>query len=245
MMLRRYVHLVAILAILSAIGLPASQAADGKRLALLIGVNRYDNRNLANLDFAERDVEELSTMLKASYQVRLLLGGSEGNDQATKANVDKAIYELFGASLTKEDIVLIAVAGHGQQLSIERGGKKHDEPFFCPRDAVLSDPNTLLNLSTLIERLADRGAGINLLLVDACRNDPDPTRGRGGIDGDVFVSLPKGMAVFFSCSKGERAHESANGAATGCSSTSCWKGCGAKRFVTTAVSCAGSRSSAL
>src|ERR1700682_330597 len=66
----------------------------------------------------------------------------------------------------------------------------------------------MLNLSALIESLGVRGGGTNLFLVDACRNDPDPTRGRG-IDGEVALSLPKGMAVFFSCSKGERAQESA------------------------------------
>src|SRR5437870_3881067 len=83
-------------------------------------------------------------------------------------------------------------------LAEKRNGQTHDEPFFCPRDAVPGDPATMLNLSKLIERLGERGGGANLLLVDACRNDPDPTRGRG-IDGEVVSNLPKGMAVFFSC----------------------------------------------
>jgi tetratricopeptide (TPR) repeat protein len=188
--------------------LHAQVAGNGKRVALLIGVNRYDNRNLANLEFAERDVEELSRMLKDSYKVRMLLGSTpDESARATKPNVDKALDELFQSGLTKDDTVFIAVAGHGQQLTAERDGLKHDEPFFCPRDAVPGDAKTMLNLSQLIERLGERGGGTNLLLVDACRNDPDPTRGRG-IDGDVVLSLPKGMAVFFSCSKGERAQES-------------------------------------
>src|SRR5262249_53074534 len=136
---------------------------------------------------------------------QLLLGGADGSKRATKANVYQAVDGIFRAGLTKDDTVLIAVAGHGQQFTTQRDGQKRDEPHFCPRDAVPGDQATTLNLSTLIERLSQRGGGTNLLLVDACRNDPDPTRGRGGIDGDMMVSLPKGMAVFFSCSKGEKA----------------------------------------
>jgi tetratricopeptide (TPR) repeat protein len=190
--------------------IPDARATDtGKRIALLIGVNRYDNRNLANLDFAEHDVQDLARILRADYEVRLLLGSAAlPSRQATKANVEKALDELFGSGLTKDDTVLIAIAGHGEQLTVERDRQKHDEPFFCPRDAVPGDAATLINLSRLVERLGERGGGTNLLLVDACRNDPDPTRGRG-IDGDVVLNLPKGMAVFFSCSKGEKAQESA------------------------------------
>jgi tetratricopeptide (TPR) repeat protein len=192
-----------------AFAVPPAQGADtGKRIALLIGVNRYDNRNLADLGYAERDVQELSRALNASYDVQLLLGSTQDRtQQATKANIDAALDRLFRSGLTKDDTILIAIAGHGQQLPVQRDGQRHDEPLFCPRDAVPGDPATMLNLSQLIERLGERGGGTNLLLVDACRNDPDPSRGRG-IDGDLVLSLPKGMAVFFSCSKGERAQES-------------------------------------
>jgi hypothetical protein len=187
----------------------AQESGGGKRYALLVGVNHYDNRNFPDLDYAERDVEELNRALQGSYKVQMLLGGADGGKRATKANVDQAVDGIFRAGLTKDDTVLIAVAGHGQQFTTKRDGQKRDEPHFCPRDAVPGDQATTLNLSRLIERLSERGGGTNLLLVDACRNDPDPTRGRGGIDGEMMVSLPKGMAVFFSCSKGEKARESA------------------------------------
>jgi tetratricopeptide (TPR) repeat protein len=188
---------------------PAQGANTGKRIAVLIGVNRYDNRNLADLEYAERDVMELSRVLEGGYKIQLLLGSSaDEHKRATRANIETALNALFSSGLTKDDTVLIAIAGHGQQLAIPRDGQKHDEPLFCPRDAVPGDAASMLNLSRLVERLGERGGGTNLLLVDACRNDPDPTRGRG-IDGDVVLNLPQGMAVFFSCSKGERAQESA------------------------------------
>jgi tetratricopeptide (TPR) repeat protein len=205
---RRY--LVAFLA-LGSIGFmaapPKAHADPGRRMALLIGVNRYDNRKFEDLEYAEADVNDLYGVLKTNYNVTLLLGSAEGSRRATKVNVERAIDELFRLRPTKDDTVLIAISGHGQQFSEERGGHKYDEPYFCPRDCVPGNSSTMVNLSKLIERLGDGGGGANLLLVDACRNDPDPTRGRG-LDGDIATNLPRGIAVFFSCSKGEKAQES-------------------------------------
>src|SRR5690348_10412755 len=94
---------------------PTRAAEKGKRRAILIGVNRYNNHNLPDLDYAERDVEELSRVLSPAYKVRLLLGGSEGDSQASKANIEREFDQLFRAELTKDDTLLIALAGHGQQ----------------------------------------------------------------------------------------------------------------------------------
>jgi hypothetical protein len=181
-----------------------------RRIAVLIGVNRYDNRNFEDLSYAERDMEELAKVLQGSYDVRLLLGsGAHDRPRATKANLEKTMEALFASRLTKNDVALIAFSGHGQQMPVrDADGRQHNEPYFCPADAVPTDPATLFNVSQLISRLGECGAGTNLLLVDACRNDPDSTRGRG-IEGDVAISLPKGMGVFFSCSQGEKALESA------------------------------------
>jgi tetratricopeptide (TPR) repeat protein len=180
-----------------------------RRIAVLVGINAYENRNLDNLEFAERDVEGLAKLLDNSYQVELLLGSAPRNSaqSPTKENLERTIKKVLALGLTKNDTVLLAFAGHGEQIAAKReNGQTRSEPFYCPKDAIPNQPSTMLNLSELIEDLAAKGGGTNLLLVDACRNDPDPTRGRG-IDGDMVLSLPKGMAIFFSCSKGEKAQE--------------------------------------
>jgi uncharacterized caspase-like protein len=53
-----------------------------------------------------------------------------------------------------------------------------------------------------------RFAGDKILLVDACRDDPDVGRGARGIDADSAPSPPRGVASLFSCSAGQRAFES-------------------------------------
>jgi hypothetical protein len=190
-------------------GLSLGQSGDKpKKVALLVGVNQYDNRKFEDLKYAERDVAELAKELRAAgYEVRLLTGNGAGADRATKANIDKALAEVL-KKVTKKDTLLVALAGHGQQVEVkEAGGREKVEAFFCPRDAVLGQPQTMVNMSVVLKHLDERGGGTNLVLVDACRNDPTPGRGRG-IDGNRVEALPEGTAVLFSCSKGQRAFES-------------------------------------
>src|SRR5258707_12737213 len=90
-MSHRPLALVALAALLP-LALPAADPpAAGKKVALLVGVNDYDNRKLDNLRYAERDMTDLAALLKdAGFSVRLLLGSAAGDDRATKKNIDSA-----------------------------------------------------------------------------------------------------------------------------------------------------------
>jgi hypothetical protein len=68
----------------------------------------------------------------------------------------------------------------------------------------MNDTDTLVSLSGLFKDLEDCGAGVKLLLVDACRNDPRLGR---NVDLDHLPRLPRGTAALFSCMGGERAFE--------------------------------------
>jgi formylglycine-generating enzyme required for sulfatase activity len=192
---------VAALAVLS--GPLLSREQPGKRYAILVGVKAYNHAALPDLEYTERDVEDLEQLLTpAGYKVTLLTTAAGAKDEArrpTLANIRNSLAAVL-KDVTKHDTVLIALAGHGVQPD---GGK---ESYFCPLDAKPKDPKTLLPLTGLIDELTDSGAGVKLLLVDACRNDPDPGRGRG-VDGSRVEALPKGVAALFSCSAGQRAFE--------------------------------------
>jgi hypothetical protein len=151
---------------------------------------------------------ELADLLKATYQVRLLLGSAEGEDRASRENIERVFDQLLKCGLTKDYVLLVALSGHGLQMPVNRNGQKIDTPFFCPRGAVPGRTETMVNLSDWLDRLRNERAGSNFMLVDACRNNPDPTRGTKGIDGDLALDLPPGMGIFFSCSRGERSRES-------------------------------------
>jgi hypothetical protein len=74
-----------------------------KKVALLVGVNQYDNRKFDDLQYAERDVEDLAKELRAAgYAVRLLTGGGTGVNRASKENIGKALAEIL-QKVTKRD----------------------------------------------------------------------------------------------------------------------------------------------
>jgi hypothetical protein len=208
------------LAVLLSSLLPPSrgEAAPGKRYALLVGVREYRHAKLPDLKYTENDIEELAALLRqpgAGFRDPVVLTSSRAASRPaalpTAANIRAELKRILGG-VTKHDTVLVALAGHGVQLRVKGpAGKETDEAFFCPADARLTsstDPRelnkTLLSLNELFIQLEDSGAGMKLLLVDACRNDPQLGR---SLDADALPHPPRGTAALFSCSSGQRAFE--------------------------------------
>jgi formylglycine-generating enzyme required for sulfatase activity len=178
----------------------AQEKAGGKRCALLVGINEYEHQTLKKLAWAENDVVELGEELgkkNAGYEV-VLLKGSE----ATKKKIEGELKRL-SRKCGKGDTLLVGLAGHGVQFEGE------EESYFCPVEgrALKEASDSLVPLSSLYQELKVSGAGVQVLLVDACRNDPQRGRGRG-IDGDTSPRPPRGVAALFSCGAGQRAWES-------------------------------------
>jgi formylglycine-generating enzyme required for sulfatase activity len=180
----------------------------GKKIALVVGVNKYHHSGLDKLEFAENDVAELGQLLEESgYDVKPLTG-ENATLEAIRKNLD-ALRKKPGAN----GIFLVALAGHGIQPT---GGA---DAYYCPFDAgqrvvPKNDPNqdpwdykTLLPLTEVVAVLKAASAGSRLLLVDACRNDPTSGRGRGVGTGLQVGDLPENTAVLLSCSRGQRAYE--------------------------------------
>jgi hypothetical protein len=201
---------VVLSALLVALTLPASaqtQPAKGRKHALVVGVRDYDASTLSALRYTENDAEELAGVLRqqGGFTVRVLTtsrGAKRKELAPTSSNIRDTLRSLLRGK-TRHDTVLIALAGHGIQGKV-REGSNTDESFFCPTDAQLNDTRTLIALGQLFRELRACGAGVKLLLVDACRNDP--TLGRN-VDLDSLPPAPRGSAVLFSCRPGQRAFE--------------------------------------
>jgi sulfatase modifying factor 1 len=196
---------------------PTSAQSRGRKVALVVGVQEYDHRDMTDLRFAEGDAARLTeTLRRLGFEVTLLTA-TEGRKLAsripTAANI-RAAAESLAKGLTKRDTALIALSGHGIQPS---GG---NEAYFCPQDANPTlvyddrsraqpqDPTTLIGLDDLLKRVHGRGVGGTLLLVDACRNEP-LRKGRKGIKGieSVVFDTPDQSGLLLSCSKGEFSFE--------------------------------------
>jgi uncharacterized caspase-like protein len=191
---------------------PVSRAAaEERKYALLVGVRDYDHAKLPALQYTENDVEELGRLLEkhgAGFNRVVLLTTQRGKTrpavQPNARNIRTQLKSLM-RNRRRDDTVLIALAGHGIQMtSKDARGKEIEEAFFCPSDAQLNDRDTLISLRTLFRDLDDSGAGVKLLLVDACRNDPKLGR---SLSTDSVPRPSRGIAALFSCSAGQRAFE--------------------------------------
>lgn len=139
-----------------------------KRVALLIGVDQYNDDDLATLSFSGKDANDLATVLRAES------GGSfdevtvlTGPNQTTKAAILHTLNTIT-ASLQRDDTLLVYLSGHGTLTLDAINGT---ELYFLPSDATLDRPseNGVL-VSWLEETLADKVARRRVLILDTCHN---------------------------------------------------------------------------
>ena len=187
-----------------ALSLSAS-AAEPTRRAVVVGVNDYQHERLPSLKYAEADAVGLDEVLRAAgYDVTLLVSSvKDAGRTPTKANIDDSVAAVLKAC-RKGDTVVLAFAGHGLQFDGQ------PDAFFCPADArpLKDQTDSLVSLQAIYAQMKGSFAGMKVLLVDACRNDPEVTRGvRSGLTADAAPKPPQGVAALFSCKAGERAYE--------------------------------------
>ena len=200
--------------VLACLFVPSAHAGD--RYALLVGVKNYNKTELRNLTYSENDVAELAQLLRdAGYKRVVLMTQSaalaEGdNDLLPTSDNIRAQLKAILDDRQADDTVLVAFSGHGVQL---KGKKEH---YFCPMDAKLASTGTLISLPEVYDRLGACKAGAKVMLVDACRNDPQSGLDKGGDRPQVELPsdtrpqaapAPGGVAVVFSCSEGEKSFE--------------------------------------
>src|SRR5262249_39142813 len=159
--------------------------------------------------YAEADVEGLAKTLRAAgyppENVVLLTQSAAAKDLrfAPEAAKIRGELKLLLQNRTREDTVLVAFAGHGVQF------QNDEEAYFCPTDARLGDGSRLVSRSEVYGEWGRCPAGVRVLLVDACRNDPlaDHSRARSTVrlESSTRPSIaepPAGVVALFSCSKG-------------------------------------------
>lgn len=164
------------------------EALLGRRVALVIGNGRYERRPLAN---PVNDANDMSAALKSSgFRVIDLRDAELGQ-------MRRAVRE-FGDLLLTHDVGLVFYAGHG----VEVKGRN----YFIPVNADIQREDEIadqgLDVSLILEKMTTAKKGVNLLIVDACRDDPFGRSFRSTTSGLASMEAPRGTLVAYATSPG-------------------------------------------
>jgi hypothetical protein len=126
---------------------------------LIIGIDKYADREIQDLDNPVKDAEQLYQTLLEGYQFR------EENmrliKNATRADIIRSLDEL-GEIITPEDNLLIFYAGHGWWDDLANNG------YWLPSDADDDEKTNWFRNSTLVDYLKEIHSKHTLLITDAC-----------------------------------------------------------------------------
>lgn len=197
--------------------LPAVSLAEGKKYALLVGVETYDPTFLTRLSFAEDDAEELGkTFKELGFDVIVMTRSAE--IPAQRPNTAEKILDQLSRrvkGLQAEDTLVVGFSGHGVQYKQPRKLKSGAEEthFFCPEEANLNNVDSLVSIAKVYELIQQCAAERKLLIVDACRNEVLSEIGKNAPEielepaGVTPRTVPKGMLALYSCTEGEKSYE--------------------------------------
>ncbi|NNE24639.1 MAG: caspase family protein [Rhizobiales bacterium] len=180
----------------------ASAAMAEKRVALVIGNDNYDN--VTRLQKAVNDAKAMAGTLR-----QLGFGVTEASNVARR-DMNFAVHQ-FVNQIEPGDVAMVFFAGHGVEIS--------GENFLLPTDIPDAGPGQegfvkaeSIGLNDILTRLKSKKARLNVIILDACRNNPFSSAGRslGATRGLARIAAPNGTFVMYSADAGEAALDRLN-----------------------------------
>ena len=189
--MRKNISNLIILILLILVISSASLTAQDKK-ALLIGNASYLKAPLRN---PVNDVTDMKSALQSSgFSVKVL-------NNAKKRELDRGIQD-FISNLGKGTTALVFYSGHGAQVE--------GENFIIPVDFAGVDKIDLkydgYSINRLMEKLDNSGAGIKIVILDACRNNPF-SDGKDGTSGLAAMQSSAGTFLAMATAPGKYASD--------------------------------------
>ena len=163
-----------------------------KRLALVFGNAEYTSGTTLKNPVNDANLME-GTLRELNFEVIKKLN-------ANKEEMMNAIRE-FNEKLPDYDIALFYYAGHGNQVD----GKN----YLIPTDALLEKQSDCrfeaIEVDFIVEEFERYQDNTNIVILDACRNNPYTAWARGGDAGFRAMSFSSGTIIAFATSEGATA----------------------------------------
>src|SRR5262245_55983781 len=133
-----------------------------KRVALVIGNSAY--KSIARLENPANDAKLMANTLK---RLGFTLIGNGAQIDLDKAALDNAA-QNFGRQLQGADVALFYYAGHGVQVS----GANYLVPVNANPTREADVDFQMMDVNLVLRQMQGSGTKLNLVILDACRNNP-------------------------------------------------------------------------
>jgi len=181
--------LLSLLAVISCLSLILTAPAIAeKRLALVVGNSAY--QSVTPLDNPKNDA---SLMAKTLSGLGFMLIGGGAQLDLDKAALDKAV-QSFGQQIQGADVALFYYAGHGVQVS----GANYLVPINANPTRETDVDFQMVDINLVLRQMQGAGTRLNLVILDACRNNPFGGRGlRASGGGLAQMRAPEGTLISY------------------------------------------------
>ncbi len=176
----------------------AQTPAAPRRVALVIGNAAYSHvEKLAN---PGNDAQLIATTLRG---LGFKLVGDGVQQNLDKVHFDQ-IVQAFGKQIQGADIALFYYAGHGMQVDGTNWLLPVDANPTQPRDVDFQ----MVDASLVLKQMDGAGTRLNIVLLDACRNNPFSNLGTRAIAGGLAqMRAPEGTLISFATQPGNVASD--------------------------------------
>ncbi len=194
-------HLVTLIAAALVLAICAPARAE-KRVALVVGNSHY--KNVTPLDNPVNDAKLMAETLRALGFV--VVGGSAQLD-LDKAQFDGAV-QAFSDQIQGADVGLFYYAGHGLQVR----GQNYLVPVGANPARETDVDFQMVDTALVLRQMEGAGTKLNIVILDACRNNPFGGRGLRGTEGGLAqMRAPEGTLISYATQPGNVARDGANG----------------------------------
>lgn len=174
--------------------LPGAIATTEQRTALVIGNGAYKSGRLKNPTNDAMDIA--AALQKAGFTVIL-------KKNASLKEMEEAI-ESFGNRLKRGGVGLFYFAGHGVQVS----GINYLIPIGAKINKESDVKYEAVDVNRILDEMANANNGLNIVMLDACRDNPYARRFRNAARGLAIVSTaPTGTFISYSTAAGQVARD--------------------------------------
>ena len=177
-------------------------AAAEKRIALVVGNSAY--QNVTRLDNPRNDAALMADTLTG---LGFTLIGGRAQLDLDKSAMDNAV-QNFGRQVQGADVALFYYAGHGVQVA----GSNYLVPVTANPTREADVDFQMVDVNLVLRQMQGSGTRLNMVILDACRNNPFGARGLRASDGGLAqMRAPEGTLISYATQPGNVAQDGSDG----------------------------------